>query len=270
MRTRRLPTQNCRRRAFTLIELLVVISIIATLMSLILPAVQNARAAARRLECQNNLRNVSLAVHARATKQNGQFPAYGQFMPIPPPGIANPTPHQIECSPLGSVNWVVDCLPELDRQDIYDRWNFQAPVADPGNAALGQIALPVLTCPDDDSAFGQPGGLSYVINSGYGEMDNIAAYQAAINGGANPSEAIMHNWTAMPADWNQQGRIPPFGDTEDEAVNKSTGISWVQVRSRNMSLRMREIYDGLSNTLLIAENTKAGVMGTWSNPSPAN
>lgn len=262
------------RQGFTLIELLVVISIIATLMSLILPAVQNARAAARRLECQNNLRNVTLAVHAKTTKNKGQIPAYGRFTPIMPAGIANPTPHEIECAPLGSVNWVVDCLGELDRQDLYDRWNFQAPVNDAGNAALGQTSLKVLTCPDDDSAFEQPGGLSYVINSGYGEMDNIAAYRSALAGGGNPSEAIMHNWTALPTDWNENSIIPattaPYTDSIDEEISRSTGLSWVQVRAKNMSLRMSQIYDGTSNTILIAENINAGVSGTWSNPSPAN
>lgn len=273
--------RNCSRQktkssrsGFTLIELLVVISIIATLMSLILPAVQNARSAARRLECKNNLRNVTLAVIAKTTNNKNQIPAYGRFMPILPVGISNPTPHEIECAPLGSVNWVVDCLSELDRQDVYDRWQFQAPVNDPGNAALGQISIKVLTCPDDDSAFEQPGGLSYVINSGYGELDNIGAYRAALAGGNNPSEAIMHNWTALPTDWNENSIIPavtaPFTDPVDEAISQGSGLSWVQVRSKNMSLRVSQIYDGASNTLLIAENTNAGVSGTWSNPSPAN
>lgn len=267
--------QNSARRGFTLIELLVVISIIATLMSLILPAIQNAREAARRIECLNNMRNVGTAVLANAAKRGDQIPAYGRFTPILPSGISNPTPHQIECSPVGGVNWVVDCLSEMDRQDIYDRWNFGAAVNDPGNTALGQIVLPLLTCPDDDSAFQQPGGISFVINSGFADMFRINQYVSALASGNNPSEAQMHNFTAIPADWDEDSQVSggataPFSDPDDEAITRASGLSWIQVRNDNMSHRLSTVYDGLSNTLLLAENLNAGIAGTWSNPSPIN
>lgn len=267
-----LARQRC---GFTLIELLVVISIMAVMMSLILPAVQNARAAARRIQCLNNIRNVGLAVMANATKRKDQMPAYGRFMPILPQGVTNPTPHEIKCAPVGGVNWVVDCLAEMDRRDLYDRWNFQAPPGDPGNRSLGQTYLKVLACPDDESAFSQPGGLSYVINSGYGDLANIAAYQAAISGGSNPTEAQMHNWTALKFDWDEDtilagGTVAPYSDPDDEAITMASGVSWLQVREKNMSQRFATLYDGHSSTLLLSENVNAGSMGTWSDPAPSN
>ena len=274
IRRQRLPAR-AGRKGFTLIELLVVITIIATLMALILPAVHNARAAARRLQCQNNIRNLGIAVLANAAKRNSRIPAYGRFTPVPPAGVTNPNPSQVHCAPYGGVNWVVDCLGELDQQSVFDRWNFDAPVGDPGNLALGRLSISVLTCPDDDSAFQLPGGLSYVINSGYADITKIDDYRTTIAAGNLPTETQMHVFKFLSANWDQDTDVSgvppaPFSDPEDAEISRGTGLSWPQVNNDNMSLRIAEIYDGGSNTLLLGENLKAGVSGTWSNPSPAN
>src|SRR5262249_53541285 len=85
-----------RRSGFTLIELLVVISIIAVLMSLILPAIQGAREAGRRTQCLNNLHNLTLAITNLATAKSGQLPHLDE----------------------GGYNWPVALLGYLDRGDI--------------------------------------------------------------------------------------------------------------------------------------------------------
>lgn len=262
------------RRGFTLVELLVVISIIAVLMSLILPAVQQARGAARRTQCMNNMRNVGIAVLANAAKRKDKIPGYGHFIPVLPVGIDNPTPSQIGCQPLGGVNWVVECLAELDRTDLFDRWDFQALPEDPNNTALGQTYMQVLVCPDDESAVEIPGGLSYVINSGYAERDLFYAYSALIAAGETPTQNTVHQYDVIPTDWDEDGEAPglpfPFRDRQDEKITRDTGVSWLHVQARNYSQSLTSIYDGLSNTFLLAENINAGSSGTWSDPAPPN
>jgi prepilin-type N-terminal cleavage/methylation domain-containing protein len=268
----RRPQRN--RVGFTLIELLVVISIIAVLMALILPAIQSARSAARRVQCLNNLRNVTLAVLANSTKRQDRMPGYGHFFPIAPAGVTNPSPNQLVCQPLGMVNWVVECLGELDRSDLYDRWDFGALPGDPDNVALGRTNLAVLTCPEDDTAFDQNGGLSFVINSGYAERNSFFAYSAAIEAGRLPSQQIVHMYNVIPLDWDEDGDSPgepaPWIDKDDEIITRDTGVSWIHVPKRNHSMGIKEIVDGTSNTLLLAENINAGYTGTWSDPAPPN
>ncbi|MCA9086300.1 MAG: DUF1559 domain-containing protein, partial [Planctomycetaceae bacterium] len=103
-----------RRRGFTLIELLVVISIIATLMSLILPAIQNAREAGRRTQCLNNIRNVTVAALNFASSNKSRLPALAYYVDNPATTTADN---------MGQRSWVVELLPYMDQQGTYDRWN---------------------------------------------------------------------------------------------------------------------------------------------------
>ncbi len=100
-------TGNLRNlRAFTLIELLVVISIIAVLISLITPAVQSARAAARRTECKNNLKNIALAIR--------NFSSRGSSAKLPDINQPNNTTPPID-------GWAWAILPSLDSGAVYNR-----------------------------------------------------------------------------------------------------------------------------------------------------
>src|SRR4249920_2104502 len=90
------------RRAFTLIELLVVIAIIAVLVALLLPAVQQAREAARRSQCSNNLKQMGLAIH--------NFENARQALPSSRLGPQHAT-------------WFVQILPYVEQTDLYNEWN---------------------------------------------------------------------------------------------------------------------------------------------------
>jgi prepilin-type N-terminal cleavage/methylation domain-containing protein len=129
----------CRnRRAFTLLELLVVIAIIAVLIGLLLPAIQKVRETAARMQCQNNMKQIALAIHHYHNAQ-GMFPTYNGIAPIAKGGTsqaANPK------AVYGS--WIVHTLPYLEQPAIYDTitsdvqqfTNTAAVVQTPGGALI--------------------------------------------------------------------------------------------------------------------------------------
>ena len=126
------------RRGFTLIELLVVIAIIAILIALLLPAVQQAREAARRTQCKNNLVQISLAL------QN-----YEMSHQVLPPGSVDPE-SPIRTRPEGyHMSWIVSLLPFIDQGVQFQHVDFTKSVYDEANRPVRSSSMPVMACPSD-------------------------------------------------------------------------------------------------------------------------
>ncbi len=176
MKTHRKPTpQKTARHGFTLIELLVVISIIATLIALITPAVQSARAAARRTQCLNNLHNLGVAL---SEDSKGRFPYLRDS------AAAN-----------GNSHWPVQILDKLDQSGLKNE------LRQVGFTANTVVSLAVFQCPDDQNEFGQGGGLSYKANGGIfttgGTVGNPTSAAAALSSAASPDYAIGYSSGVM-------------------------------------------------------------------------
>jgi prepilin-type N-terminal cleavage/methylation domain-containing protein len=130
-----------QRQGFTLIELLVVIAIIAVLIALLLPAVQQAREAARRSQCQNNLKQIGLALHN-----------YHESHECFPPGWIGVTGNQPDANGLSGWGWASRLLHKMEQQSLYHQINFNLAVNDPVNGAPLRQVLPVFRCPSDPSS----------------------------------------------------------------------------------------------------------------------
>ena len=133
-----LSSRTRRRSGFTLIELLVVIAIIAVLIALLLPAVQQAREAARRTQCKNSLCQIGLAIHNYEMAHN-----------VLPPGSVNPT-GPVRSEPIGyHMSWAVQILPYLEHQNVFRTIDFSVGAYDPKNAKARGLVIATFVCPSD-------------------------------------------------------------------------------------------------------------------------
>ncbi|HEY4232838.1 MAG TPA: DUF1559 domain-containing protein [Lacipirellulaceae bacterium] len=137
--------RDCRvlgRQAFTLVELLVVIAIIGILVSLLLPAIQAAREAARRTQCVNNVTEIGLAVH------NYEF----QFEALPPGVTDDKGP--IRSEPIGKhVSWIVKILPYMEELPLSRRFDQAAGAYAAANAPVRAAQIMPLECPSEPREF---------------------------------------------------------------------------------------------------------------------
>jgi prepilin-type N-terminal cleavage/methylation domain-containing protein len=145
-----------RRRGFTLIELLVVIAIVSVLTALLLPAVQQAREAARRTQCKNNLKQLGLAI----------FSYESSMTCLPPTAVVVGRPNNaLETSYLGPFGRI---LPYVEQGALYNQINNNLDYGDPANMPAVARVIPLLLCPSEpnsqpylDVSFGLIGGNNY-------------------------------------------------------------------------------------------------------------
>lgn len=232
MKTRQIKQKLQKRKGFTLIELLVVITIIGILVSLTLPAINGARAAARKVTCLNNMRNVGLAIVNFSSGSNSQMPLLTDT-------------NIVAGSSLDDLSWCVTILPFLDQVGFRQRWDTTASTAANGGsatqiAALGTLngtRFDVFTCPDDQFNT-EPGALSYAVNVGY-VMDNY-----------NSATDVSHNSTT---------NLILAATTPATPAKFASGVFWRgETGAARMSLDYIAAADGISNTIMLSENLQAG------------
>jgi prepilin-type N-terminal cleavage/methylation domain-containing protein len=242
-----------RPRGFTLIELLVVIAIIAVLIALLLPAVQQAREAARRSQCKNNLKQIGLALHNYHDTFNC-FPYSVSHSRSCTAGTASIATRGLSLNHRG---WLL-LLPYLDQAPLYAQFNFNLPASNaqgtagagvthpgpqpgaPGNAndVVVSTKLPVFLCPSDN---------------GPEEM----------NTATNVNYSIANGTTT---------RLGAFTNYEFCVRRTSSSCNAYNLESSNTDrlafgfdacAKIRDISDGTSNTMLVAETTRRVVNGTF-------
>ena len=131
------------RKAFSLVELLVVIGIIGIVMALLLPAIQSSREAGRRIQCANNMRQLSLSCLA----YEGSLGAF-------PPAMEVPTKGSDQDKEPGNTykwgpNWAIRILPFCDNNGLFQEFDLTKPISDPANAAARATSVPTMLCPSD-------------------------------------------------------------------------------------------------------------------------
>lgn len=205
------------RRGFTLIELLVVIAIIAVLIALLLPAVQQAREAARRSQCINNLKQLGLALHN-----------YHDNMRVFPPGWLGVQGGISNMEGPSGFAWGSHLLPYVDQAPLYHKLNFNLSCTDASNALARQTVLAVFRCPSDSSAdiWSMPDDAN---------LSNILATLPSANYVGSFGTVGFETICAS----------PPF----PAAQCTSNGMFF-----HNSSTRMSDVMDGTSNTVFLGEH----------------
>ena len=226
--------ERSRKPGFTMVELLVVIAIMAAMIVLLLPAIQQAREAARRTQCKNNLRQFGVALHSYHDTM-GVFPA-AQYVNLWS-GEAG--------APNSEWSWAVMLLPYLDQGPLFISLDvgyttFQQAANDPARLALMTKSPPVFICPADV-------GPNVNVNRPF-----IAKTQGGIGIGM-----ILEATTC-------------FGKSNYAGCNGNHDNDGIFDSGNNHMISMSDVTDGLSNTILVGERSSPpwqmqppGTQGPW-------
>ena len=217
-----IPNRSRRFRfGFTIVELLVVIAVIGILVALLLPAVQNAREAARRVSCQNNLKQIALALHNYESTHR-RFPS-GYLHKFGPEGTPlEPANHM-------GLAWGAALLPQLENEALYNTFDFDVPMWDDRNAEPRIKPLAVYLCPTD----------TYSVNKW-------------VVRDVTPTSVEQYAASSYAANWG-----PADADTNlDDTPEDSRGVFF-----RNSALRVSAIFDGLSHTFAFGERHNGPIAG---------
>lgn len=235
--------RRARRTAFTLIELLVVIAIIAVLIALLLPAVQQAREAARRTQCKNNLKQIGLAFHNYHDSLNC-FPV--NF------AVRNGGSGQTIIDTGHS--WLTMILPYIDQAPLYNSINHNSNLSGtPANITAANTIIRAYLCPSDDgNGDGRLGNRSDWLPNPPGTW--------AVN---NYKACAGSNWAWGNAAWNPVSS--PLGKNagSTDGLNRGNGILCSNQENQNAVTRMKDVPDGTSNTFAVGENLPGYTSWAW-------
>ena len=223
------------RPAFTLIELLVVIAIIGVLVGLLLPAVQQAREAARRTACSNNMKQLGLGLHNYAHNHRERLPTgwVGEY-----------ESGEIHGDEGLGWGWASQILPFMEENAIYDGIDFNQAIGHANNAAARVAVVSTFLCPSD--SFGT-NKLFFPGDDGAGSNDDEEAPDATPG-------AVQFARSNYPGMFGSEHMAHEDHDDDDEGVEASEGDgTFVANTGLDKGIYFRHFTDGLSKTIAVGE-----------------